>query len=293
MQAMLARMLRSWAVSLLTVGALASGAGATPPLWTEDPLPLPEGQAAVRLGGDFALVSSGENRFRLPSLYWETGLGGLADGIVLFNLGEVTEDGKAKGYDVEKLVLAGKILLHRRHDGWPQAAVGFGVKIPSEDTTKGLGSDTTDFYGRLLLGENIGRARVLVNLGLGLLEKTSELHGQDDVLEYGIALEEPVSERTALLLEWNGHTYSTRQPAQSFALVGIRLMNGHGCGWDLAGIWGLRPDAEHFRITLGYTFTAELFRETTPSAPQENHAAVTEHTESDHPLAGAAEGAGE
>jgi len=229
------------------------------PLWDEDPSLLPEGRSVIRLGGDYAWIGDGRRLFRLPAIYWKTGLGGIAEWIALFNLGEAIQDGKKMGYDVETLIVGTKIHVYNSKGKLPETALGFGVKIPSQDTRKGMGPDTTDIYARAMFGESFGSTRVSVNLGIGILEKISETLGQDDIFTYGISLDTPISSVTDLLLELNGHTNSSRQPTQNFVLVGFRFSGGKSGRWDIAGIWGLNPSADDFRLTLGYTTDFKLF----------------------------------
>ncbi len=232
---------------------------AQPPLWSEEAEILPQGISELRLGGDYAIVNSKVNQFRLPAIYWKIGLGGIAESIVLFNLGESIEDGKEMGYDVETLILATKIQVHNGEGSLPQIALGFGVKLPSQDTRKGLGPDTTDFYGRGMLTGKFGKTRLTANIGLGILEKTSQSIGQDDIFQYGISAETALNEKSNFLIEFNGHTNSSRQPTQNFILLGLRSKQGDKGFWDMAGIWGLNPSAEDFRITIGYTIVFKLF----------------------------------
>lgn len=236
------------------------------PFWSEDPRLLPQGASALRLGGDYAKLNSKVNEFRLPAIYWKTGLGGVGEALVLFNLGESIQDGKEMGYDVETLILATKVLVHNGKGRLPEVGVGFGVKLPSQDTRKGLGPDTTDFYARAMAGADFGNTRLSVNVGLGVLEKITEALGQDDIFQYGVSSTTRLSQSRELLLEFNGHTNSTRQPTQNFFLIGMRFNRGSGESWDLACIWGLNPSADDFRVSLGYTFRFNLFKPTAPSS---------------------------
>jgi len=233
---------------------------AQPPLWSEDASILPLGESVVRVGGDYAYVGGGKKRFRLPAIYFKCGLGGISEWVIHFNLGEVIEDGKELGYDVETFIVASKLLLHKGGRGFPETSIGFGVKIPSEDTKKGLGSDTTDFYARLMLGQDVGpRTRIIVNFGLGILEKINELHGQDDIFQYALAVHQRLNQRTTLLAEFSGHTNSTRKPTQNFLLVGLGFATSTHSNWDISAIIGLNPNADDIRLSLGYTTRFKLF----------------------------------
>jgi len=248
----------AFAAAVILGSSIAAHAQA--PLWVEDPAVLQDGECRFRVGGDYALVGGGIERYRFPSLYWKTGLGGAGECILVFDLGEVNQDGREQGWDVERFLIASKLLVRGPgRGGSPEASLAFGVKIPSSDTKKGVGVDATDFHARLLLARDCGDTRLIANAGLGILEKVTNLWGQDDVFEWGVAAVTRAGARDELLLELSGNSNSTRGPANLLALVGYRFRRPNGGSWDLYARWGLNGGSDNFSCGVGYTVRAGLF----------------------------------
>lgn len=257
------RFLARLCVLALLAGAFALAPGAAHaqyPLWVEDPSVQADGETSLRIGADYALVGQGIELYRFPSLYWKTGVGGVGEGIIVFNLGEVNQDGDEQGWDIESFSVASKLCLHESAspNKW-DTSLAFGVKIPSSDTSKGVGVDATDFHARLLAARNIGDTRIILNGGVGILEKVTNLWGQDDILEWGAAAVTPISKRGEVMLELSGNTSSSRGPSSLMALAGVRHRLHNGNSWDAYARWGLTGQSDNVAFGVGYTINAELF----------------------------------
>jgi hypothetical protein len=235
-------------------------AAAEAPLWTRDPMVLRSGEGEWRLGGAYVWVGKGAQRYRLPVGELRCGLGGVAEAFAVLDFGEAIRSGEGGAWDVEHFSVGTKILLHdRQGDGWPDAGVAFEVSVPSSHATRGVGVDATDFHARLLLGEDYGKTRAVVNLGVGILEKTNRLWGQDDSFEYGVSLTHPAGPHGELMAEVRGHTYTDRRPGELFGLAGYRHRLPGGDRWDLYLIAGLDDQAENLEAGFGYTFAFPMY----------------------------------
>src|SRR5438477_7902626 len=117
------------------------------------------------------------------------------------------------------------------------------IVLPNSNDAKGIGTNTTQFFGNILWGKTIGRAFVFGNIGLGILEDPVRLRSQQDVLTYGLAAVIPVGSRFNLVSEWNGQENAQEFPSPGGEDHGqIRLglqFRAAGIRWDAAGVAGL------------------------------------------------------
>ncbi len=246
--------------TVILILAAALPAAAEAPLWTRDPVVIGSGEGMWRLGGAYVWAGEGALRYRLPVGELRCGLGGIAEAFAVLDFAKAPLKGEDKSWDVEHFHVGTKMLLHDRPgDGWPDAGVAFEVSVPSSHATRGVGVDATDIHARLLLAEDYGKARVVANLGVGILEKTNRLWGQDDSFEYGVSLTRPAGAHGEVLAEVRGHTYTDRRPGQVYSLAGYRHLLPGGDSWDLYLIAGLDKDAEDLEVGFGYTFRFPLY----------------------------------
>jgi hypothetical protein len=213
-------------VAPLAAGALASPLVAqTRPIRTADPDPLPHGRFAIEMGVEwldevsFPLSGLEGDLLRAPAIAFRLGLGGLAEfqvagGLDLLFIDDrrpapfadmVQVDGDLS-HDIYDPVVATKVRLQRETERWPSMGLRVATRLPSASNKSGLGTDTTDFFLWVMAAKTLGRARLLANLGLGVLAVPTRGDRQNDVLMYGLAAERPLSERWTLALEVNGRT---------------------------------------------------------------------------------------
>ena len=147
----------------------------------------------------------------------------------------------------------------------PALGFRFGVQLPNSNQARGIGTNTTNFYGIITAGKRLAnnRLNVLGNLGLGILEAPLANFTQNDVLMYGLAGIYTASDRLNIVGEVNGF-HSTRKRAPvgtedfSEARLGAQL-TALGLRWNAAGIFGLSKRAPRTGLAIGITYDWDAF----------------------------------
>ena len=158
-----------------------------------------------------------------------------------------------------------KILMVPEGRRFPSLAFRPSVQLPNASTIKGLGLNSTQFYGTFILGKHFGKLNTFANLGLGILTNPIEAGVQNDVLVYGLAGIYPVTKSVNVAGEVFGR-WSTRRnaaPLGTESLSQLRLglqINGAGFRWDLAGIAGLTENSPSSGIIFGVTKEFPVFQ---------------------------------
>jgi hypothetical protein len=167
--------------------------------------------------------------------------------------------------DVGDVTLWMKMKLRNETRRWPALGFRFGVKLPNTDQTRGIGTNTTDFYASILAGKKLlnNRLNLFGNLGLGILQAPTDRFTQNDVLLYGLGGIYTVNERLNIVGEVNGF-HSTRRRAPlgtedySEARLGAQL-RALGVRWNAAAIFGLSDRAPRTGFALGVTYDWDAF----------------------------------
>ncbi len=166
--------------------------------------------------------------------------------------------------DFGDVVLSTKILLVPEEHKRPSLAFRPSVQLPNSSAAKGLGLDSTQFFGTLLAGKHLGRLNTFGNLGLGILSNPVQAGVQNDVLIYGVGGIFPLSPKFNLASEVFGR-WSTRNipllgtESLSQFRLGLQIF-GLGFRWDLAGIAGLAHNSPRSGITFGVSRELKAFR---------------------------------
>lgn len=254
------------------------------PLQTEDPKIIPPGNLSLEFGIDFFQNAK----------YPQSGLQGdlTSVGVIGINmgLGEIVEfqiQGVAHNFlsinqrmaapitpslnssgtstsDYGDILLSTKILISPEGKRFPSLAFRPSVQLPNATTIKGLGLNSTQFYGTFIFGKHFGKLNTFANLGLGILANPIEAGIQNDVLIYGLAGIYPVTQSINVAGEVFGRwsTRSSGAPLGTESLSQLRLglqVNGAGFRWDLAGIAGLTKNSPSSGIVLGVTKEFPVF----------------------------------
>lgn len=167
--------------------------------------------------------------------------------------------------DFGDIVFSTKILMVPEGKRLPALAFRPSVQLPNTSTARGLGLNSTQFFGTFLLGKYFGKFNTFANLGLGILSNPIQAGVQNDVLVYGLAGIYPVTKNVNWAAEIFGR-WSTRQsaaPLGTESLSQFRLgmqINGAGFRWDFAGIAGLTSKSPHSGITFGVTKEFHAFQ---------------------------------
>ena len=114
--------------------------------------------------------------------------------------------GAASTSDAGDFTLSTKIKFRNETERAPSLGFKLSVQLPNSDQARGIGSNTTNVTGTVLVGKKFlkGRLKTFGNIGLGILSSTVEPGAQQDVLVYGIAGIYEINKRFDVLGEING-----------------------------------------------------------------------------------------
>jgi hypothetical protein len=177
------------------------------------------------------------------------------------NLGANAKD----THDVGDVKLWMKMKLRNETRVAPSLGFRFGIELPNSNETRGIGTNTTNFYATINAGKKFGgdRLNVFGNIGLGILQVPLANFSQNDVLLYGLASIYRLNDRVNLVGEVNG-THSTRKTAPlgtedfSEARVGAQI-HALGVRFNAAGVFGLSNRAPKTGIVFGITYDWDAF----------------------------------
>jgi hypothetical protein len=172
--------------------------------------------------------------------------------------------------DTGDFYLATKIKLRSETRRAPGLGFRFGVELPNSNQSRGIGLNQTNFFATALVAKSLGKARIIGNLGLGILSAPIDASGntspfsQNDVALFGLAATYQFNNRFTLVSEVNGRYSARRNPplgteSDGMARLGFRIRAG-GLYWDIAGIRGLYPRSESGGVTFGVTYQVGVFR---------------------------------
>ena len=263
---------------LLVVCALPLGAQQRP-LVTEDPETIGEGlillEAGISHAWDQSYPVSGleGNLLSAPLLGLSFGMGRNAeiqiDGVSFDRLNitdrfdaplsgmvDVAGDSTSSFDDV---VVGAKVKMVAEGPRMPALALRFATRLPNASNEAGLGLDTMDFFQSLLVGKTVQSARVVGNVGLGMLSDPTRGDRQNDVLTYGLSVARAFAEGTEIVGEVNGRV-STRRGApppgtetRGTMTFGVRYTRG-SVRWDGGLFTGLTSDDARIGLTGGLTW---------------------------------------
>jgi hypothetical protein len=236
------------------------------PLNTEDPRLISDGALVTELG--FAYLDRA--RFPLSGLEgrqlsaFDTGLNfGLGPRAefqlrwVGHNFLWVDTGGIGRRNDWGDVSVSTKIRLLDERPNRPIVSFRPSIVLPNSNDTKGIGTDSTQFFGNILVGKSVKGAFVFGNIGLGILTDTLRLRSQQDVLTYGLAALLPISPRLSLLSEWSGQENGQDLPSpggedRGQIRIGFQLQAG-GIRWDAAAVGGLTRFDPRAGVVFGLT----------------------------------------
>ena len=147
----------------------------------------------------------------------------------------------------------------------PSVAMRFGFQMPNSNQVRGIGSNTSDIFGGIILQKHIYKLNVWGQVGVSILQSPVALFTQNDALSYGVAFSYPVHKRVNVVGEVAGRQ-STRKDSPDLlgtesraqGRLGIQLFAG-GFEWDFAGIAGLHRNDPKTGFTFGVTRDFRLF----------------------------------
>jgi len=157
-----------------------------------------------------------------------------------------------------------KMKLRNESPAAPALGFRFGVELPNSNQARGIGNNTTNFYGVVTAGKHLGdKLDVFGNIGLGILTAPLEATSQNDVLLYGLAGTYTASDRLTLLGEVNGFHSTRKHPPLgtedfSEARLGAQI-RALGVRWYAAGIFGTAKRAPRTGLAIGFTYDWDAF----------------------------------
>jgi hypothetical protein len=167
--------------------------------------------------------------------------------------------------DVGDVILWMKMKLRNESKRVPALGFRFGAQLPNSNESRGIGTNTTNFYGIITAGKRFAdkKLNVFGNLGIGILTAPLNTFSQNDVLMYGLAGVYTASDRVNVVGEVNGF-HSTRKRAPlgtedfSEARLGAQI-RALGVRWNAAGIVGLSNRAPRSGLAFGITYDWDAF----------------------------------
>ncbi|HSO73579.1 MAG TPA: hypothetical protein VLU47_01985 [Blastocatellia bacterium] len=173
------------------------------------------------------------------------------------NLKDTSDAGDAK--------LWMKVKLRNESRVAPSVGFRFGVELPNSKQARGIGTNTTNFYGMVTAGKHVldDKLNLFGNLGLGILTSPLNSTSQNDVLLYGLAGIYTLNDRVNLVGEVNGfHSTRTNPPLGTESFGEARLgaqIKALGLRWNAAGVFGITRRAPKTGFSLGVTYDWDAF----------------------------------
>ena len=166
--------------------------------------------------------------------------------------------------DVGDVRLWMKIKLRNESRVAPAMGFRFGVELPNSDQSRGIGTNTTNFYGMITAGKRFGdKLNLFGNLGLGILTAPLQATSQNDVLLYGLAGIYSATDRVNIVGEVNGfHSTRNNPPLGTEDFSEARLgaqIRALGVRWFAAGVFGTSKRAPKTGIVMGLTYDWDAF----------------------------------
>jgi len=147
----------------------------------------------------------------------------------------------------------------------PSFGFRFGIELPNSNQAKGIGTNTTNFYGMVTAGKRFARNKLNLfgNIGLGILTTPASTFTENDVVVYGLAGIYELNDRVKLVGEINGyHSTRNRPPLGTEDFSEGRLgaqIHALGVNWYGAGVFGTSSRAPKTGIVFGVSYDWQAF----------------------------------
>jgi hypothetical protein len=240
------------------------------PLLTEDPRLVPNGAIVVESGFAFARRA----QFPLSGLKGDEysafvngfnfSLGPRAEFQINGVIQNFVKVGNDWHNDVGDWSFSTKIRLVPETQVLPAITFRPTVVLPNSNDARGIGTNTTNVFGNLLVGKSVGQGFVFGNVGIGILGDTIQPRAQQDVLTYGLAGVLPINARISLVSEWNGWKNPRESPSpgtesRGQVRLGMQFRTG-GVRWDVAGTAGVTRLDPRGGVVFGLTKEFRLWK---------------------------------
>lgn len=158
-----------------------------------------------------------------------------------------------------------KMKLKEETESFPALGFRFGVQLPNSNESRGIGTNTTNFFAMITAGKKFDTERLNIfgNIGLGILQSPLSTFSQNDVLLYGLAGIYKATDNVNLVGEVNGRHSTRRRPPLgtedfSQARLGAQF-RAYGVRLNAAGVFGLSKNAPRTGLSLGVTYDWDAF----------------------------------
>ena len=269
-------------ILILLTSCAISGAAQQRPLITEDVDIIPPGSIRIEAGIDFMqgakyTVSGirgdltrvgviGVNFGMGPNVEFQ--IEGVAQNYVSINSRGVSAiplelaPGANSTNDTGDFTLAAKFKLRNETRRGPSLGFRFGVQLPNSNEARGIGNNSTNAFGTILIGKKFGpdgRFNTFGNLGIAILTAPTELFTQNDVVTYGLAGIYRINKQFSIAGEVNGraNTRPGNGPLGTESYGEARLgmqIRASGLRFDFAAIKGLTSFSPNSGFTVGVTY---------------------------------------
>lgn len=255
------------------------------PLLTEDAETIGSGRLLIEAGADierdvfFPVSGLGGHLLSLPTIGVSVGLSSIAELQIdggLYRRLTITERRPAQlpsdvtinddaSTSIDELVVGLKVRFVEEAAGRPSIGVRLATKLPNVSSESGLGPDTTDVFGSLLVAKTVQSVRVVGNGGIAILSDPIAASRQDDVLTFGLSVARAVSEAAELVGEVNGRLNISKRNstpgAESRAVIrfGGRYTRGT-VRLDGAVLIGTTSPDPSIGVTAGLTWVFNAFQ---------------------------------
>ena len=168
--------------------------------------------------------------------------------------------------DTGDFTVSTKLKLRNETRGLPALGFKFGFELPNSDQSRGIGTNQTNVFGKILVQKRFGRhagrtprVNVFGNLGLAILTAPIERFTQNDVFVYGLAGIFRLNDHINLVGEINGraNTRNGNAPLGTESLGQFRVgaqIKASNLRFDTAAIFGLTKFSPRTGVTFGVTY---------------------------------------
>jgi hypothetical protein len=168
--------------------------------------------------------------------------------------------------DFGDVTISTKIKLMNETSNLPAVGFKLGFEMPNSDQAKGIGTNQTNVFGKLLVQKRFGRHRhdtplvnIFGNLGLGIMTAPLERFTQNDVFLYGIAGIFRLNDHINIVSEANGrmNTRSGTAPLGTESVGQFRIgaqIRASGIRFDTAAAFGLTKFSPRTGVIFGVTY---------------------------------------
>ncbi len=255
------------------------------PLVTEDPETIGSGRMLIEAGMDygrdvlFSASGLNGNLVRFPIIGISTGISSIAeiqmDGALFQRLSitdrrpaalahmlTVTGDSTS---GIDDAVVATKFRILSEGARRPAIGMRFGTKMPNASNEDGLGLDTIDTFGTLLVAKTIRSVRVVGNVGLLILGDPTRGDRQNDEIGYGLSFARALTDATEVVGEVNGRleTRAGEPPPGTESRSMMRFGGRYTHGMfriDAALAIGLTAQDPGIGFATGFTYVFDAFK---------------------------------